>query len=343
MNIIVTGGAGFIGGNFMHYMVNKYPNDNIICIDVLTYAGNMETLEPIKNKPNYKFYKVDITDRKSIYEIFENEKPDYCINFAAESHVDRSVENPDIFLKTNILGTEVLMDACRKYGIKRYHQVSTDEVYGDLPLERLDLQFDETYPIKTSSPYSASKASADLLVMAYHRTFKLPCTISRCSNNYGPYHFPEKLIPLMISRALNDEKLPVYGEGKNVRDWLYVEDHCRAIDMIVRGGKDGEVYNIGGHEEKANIDIVKIILKKLGKPETLIEFVKDRPGHDLRYAMNPTKIENELGWKPSVTFEEGIDKTIAWYLNNKPWWEHIISGEYQNYFDKMYGYRMEQK
>lgn len=341
MNIIVTGGAGFIGGNYMHYMVNKYPNDNIICIDSLTYAGNMETLEPIKDKANYKFYKVDITDRKSIYEIFEKEKPDYCINFAAESHVDRSVENPEIFLKTNILGTQVLMDACRKYGIKRYHQVSTDEVYGDLPLERLDLQFDETYPIKTSSPYSASKASADLLVMAYHRTFKLPCTISRCSNNYGPYHFPEKLIPLMISRALNDEKLPVYGEGKNVRDWLYVEDHCRAIDMIVRGGRDGEVYNVGGHEEKANIDIVKLILKKLNKPESLIEFVKDRPGHDLRYAMNPAKLENELGWKPSVTFEEGIDKTIAWYLNNKPWWEHIISGEYQKYFDKMYGYRME--
>ncbi len=341
MNIIVTGGAGFIGGNFMHYMVNKYPNDNIICIDVLTYAGNMETLEPIKDKSNYKFYKVDITDRKSIFEIFEKEKPDYCINFAAESHVDRSVENPEVFLKTNILGTQVLMDACRKYGIKRYHQVSTDEVYGDLPLDRLDLQFDENYPIKTSSPYSASKASADLLVMAYHRTFKLPCTISRCSNNYGPYHFPEKLIPLMISRALNDEKLPVYGEGKNVRDWLYVEDHCRAIDMIVRDGKDGEVYNIGGHEERANIDIVKLILKKLGKPESLIEFVKDRPGHDLRYAMNPAKIENELGWKPSVTFEEGIDKTISWYLSNKKWWEHIISGEYKNYFDKMYGYRME--
>lgn len=340
MTIIVTGGAGFIGGNFMHYMVNKYTDDKIVCIDSLTYAGNLETLEPIAKKTNYKFYKVDITDRKSIYEIFENEKPDYCINFAAESHVDRSVENPEIFLKTNILGTQVLMDACRKYGIKRYHQVSTDEVYGDLPLDRPDLQFDETYPIKTSSPYSASKASADLLVMAYHRTFKLPITISRCSNNYGPYHFPEKLIPLMISRALNDEKLPVYGEGKNVRDWLYVYDHCVAIDMIVRNGRDGEVYNIGGHEEKANIDIVKLILKKLGKPESLIEFVKDRPGHDLRYAMNPKKIESELGWKPSVTFEEGLDKTIDWYLNNKPWWEHIISGEYQNYFDKMYGYRL---
>ena len=340
MNIIVTGGAGFIGGNFMHYMVNKYKDDNIICIDVLTYAGNMETLAPISDKKNFKFYKADITDRKKIYEIFETEKPDYCINFAAESHVDRSVDNPEIFLKTNILGTEVLMDACRKYGIKRYHQVSTDEVYGDLPLDRPDLQFDETYPIKTSSPYSASKASADLLTMAYHRTFGLNVTISRCSNNYGPYHFPEKLIPLMIVRALKNEKLPVYGKGLNVRDWLYVEDHCRAIDMIVRNGKNGEVYNIGGHEEKANIDIVKLILKKLGKDESLIEFVQDRPGHDLRYAMNPSKIEKELYWKPSVTFEEGIDKTIEWYLSNKSWWENIISGEYKNYFDKFYGYRM---
>ena len=340
MNIVVTGGAGFIGGNFMHYMVNKYPDDRIICVDVLTYAGNLETLEPLKDKKNFVFYKTDITDRKAIYDIFEKEKPDYCINFAAESHVDRSVENPDIFLMTNILGTQVLMDACRKYGIKRYHQVSTDEVYGDLPLDRPDLQFDETYPIKTSSPYSASKASADLWVLAYMRTFKLPATISRCSNNYGPYHFPEKLIPLMITRALNDEKLPVYGNGQNVRDWLYVVDHCIAIDMIVRGGRDGEIYNIGGHAEMANIDIVKLILKKLGKPETLIEYVTDRPGHDLRYAMNPSKIEKELGWKPSVTFEEGIDKTIDWYLSNKPWWEHIVSGEYKDYFDKMYGYRM---
>ncbi len=340
MNIIVTGGAGFIGGNFMHYMVGTYLDDRIICIDSLTYAGNMETLEPIKDKKNFVFYKVDITDRKSVYEIFEKEKPDYCINFAAESHVDRSVEDPEIFLRTNVLGTEVLLDACRKYGIKRYHQVSTDEVYGDLPLDRPDLQFDESYPIKTSSPYSASKASADLLTFAYARTYKLPCTISRCSNNYGPYHFPEKLIPLMITRALNDEKLPVYGDGKNVRDWLYVLDHCRAIDMIVRKSPDGEVYNIGGHAEMANIDIVKLILKKLGKSESLIEYVKDRPGHDLRYAMNPRKIEEKLRWKPSVTFEEGIDKTISWYLNNKAWWEHIISGEYKNYFDKMYGYRM---
>ena len=340
MNIIVTGGAGFIGGNFMHYMVNKYNDDNIICIDALTYAGNLETLETLKDKKNYKFYKADITDRDAINDIFEKEKVDYCINFAAESHVDRSITNPELFLRTNILGVQVLMDACRKYNVKRFHQVSTDEVYGDLPLDRPDLQFDEKYPIKASSPYSASKASADILVLANARTYKLPCTISRCSNNYGPYHFPEKLIPLMIIRALNNEKLPVYGEGKNVRDWLYVVDHCRAIDMIVREGRNGEIYNIGGHEEKANIDIVKLILKKLNRSEDLIEFVKDRPGHDLRYAMNPTKLENELGWKPSVTFEAGLDKTIEWYLNNKPWWEHIISGEYQNYFKEMYGYRM---
>lgn len=340
MNIIVTGGAGFIGGNFMHYMVNNYPNDNIICVDCLTYAGNLETLDPIKDKKNYKFIKEDITNRESIYKIFEETKPDIVVNFAAESHVDRSVETPEIFIKTNVLGTQVLMDACRKYGIKRFHQVSTDEVYGDLPLERTDLFFTEDTPIHTSSPYSASKAGADLLVLAYHRTFKLPVTISRCSNNYGPYHFPEKLIPLMISRALNNEKLPVYGDGKNVRDWLYVTDHCKAIDLIIRNGKDGEVYNIGGHNEKANIDVVKTILKALNKSEDLIEFVKDRPGHDLRYAIDPTKIEKELGWKPQYTFETGIQQTIEWYLNNKDWWEHIISGEYKNYFDRMYGYRM---
>lgn len=340
MNIIVTGGAGFIGGNFMHYMVNNYPNDNIICVDCLTYAGNLETLDPIKDKKNYKFIKEDITNREGIYKIFEETKPDIVVNFAAESHVDRSVETPEIFIKTNVLGTQVLMDACRKYGIKRFHQVSTDEVYGDLPLERTDLFFTEDTPIHTSSPYSASKAGADLLVLAYHRTFKLPVTISRCSNNYGPYHFPEKLIPLMISRALNNEKLPVYGDGKNVRDWLYVTDHCKAIDLIIRNGKDGEVYNIGGHNEKANIDVVKTILKALNKSEDLIEFVKDRPGHDLRYAIDPSKIEKELGWKPQYTFETGIQQTIEWYLNNKDWWEHIISGEYKNYFDRMYGYRM---
>ena len=340
MKIIVTGGAGFIGGNFMHYMVNKYPEDMIICLDSLTYAGNLETLEPLKNKPNYKFIKEDITNRDGIFKIFEEIKPDIVVNFAAESHVDRSVTMPEIFARVNILGTQTLMDACRKYGIKRFHQVSTDEVYGDLPLDRPDLFFTETTPLHASSPYSASKASADLMVLAYFRTFKLPVTISRCSNNYGPYHFPEKLIPLMIIRALNNEKLPVYGEGKNVRDWLYVEDHCSAIDLIIRNGKDGEVYNVGGHNERANIDVVKIILKSLGKSEDLIEYVTDRPGHDLRYAIDPHKLETELGWKPKHNFDTGIQETIKWYLENKPWWQHIISGEYTKYIDEMYGDRL---
>ncbi len=340
MKIIVTGGAGFIGGNFMHYMINKYPDDTIICLDSLTYAGNLETLEPLKDKPNYKFIKEDITNRDGIFKIFEEIKPDIVVNFAAESHVDRSVTMPEIFAKVNILGTQILMDACRKYGIKRFHQVSTDEVYGDLPLDRPDLFFTETTPLHASSPYSASKASADLMVLAYFRTFKLPVTISRCSNNYGPYHFPEKLIPLMIIRALNNEKLPVYGEGKNVRDWLYVEDHCTAIDLIIRNGKDGEVYNVGGHNERANIDVVKIILKALGKSEDLIEYVTDRPGHDLRYAIDPHKLETELGWKPKYNFDTGIQETIKWYLDNKPWWEHIISGEYTKYIDEMYGDRL---
>ena len=340
MKIIVTGGAGFIGGNFCHYMVGTYPDDTIICLDKLTYAGNLETLEPLKDKKNFKFIKGDICDRDFVYELCESEKPDVIINFAAESHVDRSVLEPDVFVKTNVLGTQVLLDATKKYNLKRFHQVSTDEVYGDLPLDRPDLMFDENYKIKASSPYSASKASADLLALAYYRTFNLPVTISRCSNNYGPYHFPEKLIPLMIQRALNDEPLPVYGEGKNVRDWLYVLDHCKAIDMIVRKGKVGEVYNVGGHNEKANIDVVKIILKELGKPESLIKYVTDRPGHDLRYAINPEKIERELGWKPETKFEDGIKYTIKWYLENRPWWEHIISGEYQNYFNNMYGKRI---
>ena len=340
MNILVTGGAGFIGGNFMHYMVNKYENDKIICVDKLTYCGNLETLEPISKRENYKFIRADITDRETIYKIFEENKIDIVVNFAAESHVDRSVENPEIFIRTNVIGTQVLMDACRKYGIKRFHQVSTDEVYGDLPLERTDLFFTEETPIRTSSPYSASKASADLLVMAYYRTYKLPISISRCSNNYGPYHFPEKLIPLMISRALHDEKLPVYGNGLNVRDWLYVEDHCTAIDLIIRNSKDGEIYNIGGHNEKTNIEVVKTILKILGKDESLIEYVKDRPGHDLRYAIDASKIERDLKWKPKYTFNTGIEKTVEWYLNNKTWWEHILSGEYKNYFEKMYGEKL---
>ena len=341
MKIIVTGGAGFIGGNFIHHMVNKYPEYQIVNLDLLTYAGNLETLKPVENKPNYKFVKGDIADRKFVFDLFEKEKPDIVVNFAAESHVDRSVVDPESFVRTNVMGTTTLLDACRTYGIKRYHQVSTDEVYGDLPLDRPDLFFTEETPIHTSSPYSSSKAAADLLVLAYHRTYGLPVSISRCSNNYGPYHFPEKLIPLMIANALNDKPLPVYGEGLNVRDWLYVEDHCKAIDLIIHNGRVGEVYNVGGHNEKTNIEIVKIICKELGKPESLITHVADRKGHDMRYAIDPTKIHNELGWLPETKFEDGIKKTIKWYLENKEWWETIISGEYQNYYEKMYAHREE--
>lgn len=341
MKIIVTGGAGFIGGNFVHLMVNTYPEDQIICLDALTYAGNMETLEPVMDKPNFKFVKGDIADREFVFKLFEEEKPDVIVNFAAESHVDRSITDPGIFLRTNIIGTGVLLDACKEYGITRYHQVSTDEVYGDLPLDRPDLFFTETTPLHTSSPYSASKASADLLVLAYHRTFKIPVTISRCSNNYGPYHFPEKLIPLIIANALNDKPLPVYGKGENVRDWLYVEDHCKAIDLIIRKGKVGEVYNIGGHNERTNLEVVKTVIRELGKSEDLIEYVTDRPGHDMRYAIDPTKIHNELGWLPETKFDDGIKKTIQWYLDNKKWWENIISGEYQNYYEKQYSNREE--
>mgnify|MGYP002796308919 FL=1 len=336
MKYLVTGGAGFIGGNFCHYMVNSYPEDEFVCLDALTYAGNLETLAPILDKPNFKFVHGNICDRELVFSLFEAEKFDYVVNFAAESHVDRSIENPRIFLETNILGTQTLMDACRKYGIRRYHQVSTDEVYGDLPLDRPDLFFTEETPIHTSSPYSASKAGADLLVMAYHRTFGLPVTISRCSNNYGPYHFPEKLIPLMIVNALADKPLPVYGEGENVRDWLYVEDHCRAIDLIIRKGMDGEVYNVGGHNEMRNIDIVRLICKELGKPESLIVYVADRKGHDMRYAIDPAKIHRELGWLPVTKFADGIKKTIRWYLENKEWWQKIISGEYREYYRRMY-------
>ena len=337
--ILVTGGAGFIGSNFVYYMLNKHEDYQIICVDCLTYAGNLSTLENALKNPRFKFYKTNICDRKGIYEIFETEHPDIVVNFAAESHVDRSIDNPEIFLQTNILGTQVMMDACRKYGISRYHQVSTDEVYGDLPLDRPDLFFTETTPIHTSSPYSASKASADLLVLAYHRTYGLNVTISRCSNNYGPYHFPEKLIPLMIANCLNDKPLPVYGEGLNVRDWLYVEDHCKAIDLIIHNGRTGEVYNVGGHNEMKNIDIVKLICDYLGKPYSLITHVTDRKGHDMRYAIDPTKIHNELGWQPETKFKDGIKKTIHWYLNNREWWETIISGEYRNYYDKMYSNR----
>ena len=339
MTIIVTGGAGFIGSNFIFYMLSAHPGCRIVCLDKLTYAGNLSTLAPVMDKPDFRFVRADICDRAAVDKLFAEEKPDIVVNFAAESHVDRSIEDPGIFLQTNILGTQVLMDACRKYGVKRFHQVSTDEVYGDLPLDRPDLLFTEETPIHTSSPYSASKASADLLVMAYHRTYGLPATISRCSNNYGPYQFPEKLIPLMIANALNDKPLPVYGEGLNVRDWLYVEDHCRAIDLILQNGKTGEIYNIGGHNEMRNIDIVRLICKELGKPESLITHVTDRKGHDMRYAIDPTKIHTELGWLPEMKFADGIVKTIRWYLDNRPWWEKIVSGEYQNYYRKMYGDR----
>lgn len=336
MKILVTGGAGFIGGNFCHYMVNTYSTDTIICVDKLTYAGNMETLAPIMEKDNFIFYKADIADRTAIFDIFKKEHPDIVVNFAAESHVDRSILDPEIFLRTNIIGTSVMLDACREYGITRYHQVSTDEVYGDLPLDRPDLFFTEETPLHTSSPYSASKASADLLVQAYVRTYHLPCTISRCSNNYGPYHFPEKFIPLMIANVLHGKKIPVYGTGENIRDWLYVEDHCVAIDTILRKGTVGEIYNIGGHNERTNIDVAKTVLKELGKGEDFIEYVTDRPGHDRRYAINPEKIHTELGWLPNTSFEDGIKKTVTWYLEHRKWWENIISGEYQNYYEQMY-------
>lgn len=339
MKMLITGGAGFIGANFVFYMLDKHPEDEYVCLDALTYAGNLETLEPAMSRENFRFVKGDVADRKAVFDLFREERFDVVVNFAAESHVDRSIEDPGIFLKTNILGTQVLMDASREFGVERFHQVGTDEVYGDLPLDRPDLFFTEDTPITASSPYSASKASADLLVMAYHRTFGLPVTISRCSNNYGPYQFPEKLIPLMIANALAEKPLPVYGTGENVRDWLYVEDHCRAIDMILRDGKVGEVYNIGGHNERSNLEVVKTIISQLGKSEDLITFVGDRKGHDLRYAIDPAKIHGQLGWLPETTFDEGIKQTIQWYLDNEDWWKNIISGEYQQYYKKMYDNR----
>ncbi|MBQ2639493.1 MAG: dTDP-glucose 4,6-dehydratase [Bacilli bacterium] len=329
MKFLVTGGAGFIGSNYMHYVVNKYPEDYFVCLDALTYAGNYNNIKDLEGKENYKFVKGDITDREFIDKLFESENFDVVINFAAESHVDNSIKNPGIFLTTNIIGTQVLMDASRKYGIKRYHQVSTDEVYGDLPLDRPDLLFTEDTPIHTSSPYSSSKAGADLLVGAYHRTFGLPTTISRCSNNYGPYQFPEKLIPVVISKALKNEKIPVYGNGANVRDWIHVIDHNIGVDLIVRNGKVGEVYNLGGHSERSNLEVVKTILKQMGKSEDLITFVEDRAGHDLRYAIDSTKTENELGWDRTYTFEDGIKETVDWYLKNTEWIENIQSGEYK--------------
>ena len=339
MTILVTGGAGFIGSNFVYYELNKHPEDRVVCLDALTYAGNLESLEEAMKNPQFRFVRGDITDRAAVEKLFEEERPEIVVNFAAESHVDRSVEDPGLFIRTNVLGTQTMMDASRKYGVKRYHMLSTDEVYGDLPLDRPDLFFTEETHLHTSSPYSASKAGADLLVLAYARTFGLPVSITRCSNNYGPYHFPEKLIPLMITRALADESLPVYGNGLNVRDWLYVEDHCAAIDLVMRRGREGEVYNVGGHNERTNLDVVKTVLRELGKPESLITYVKDRPGHDRRYAIDPTKIHNELGWLPETTFDEGIHRTVQWYLDHQDWWKHILAGEYQNYYEHMYGNR----
>ena len=337
MKLFITGGAGFIGSNFIFYMRRTHPDYDLVCLDKLTYAGNLETLAPVMNDPKFKFVRIDIADRKAVYDLFEAKKPDVVVNFAAESHVDRSIENPVVFLETNVMGTQVLLDACRIFGVSRFHQVSTDEVYGDLPLDRPDLFFTEQTPIHTSSPYSASKASADLLCNAYHRTYGMPITISRCSNNYGPYQFPEKLIPLMIANCTADKPLPVYGQGLNVRDWLYVEDHCSAIDLILQGGKEGQVYNIGGHNEMRNIDIVKLIVHTLGKSEELITYVTDRKGHDMRYAIDPSFIHKELGWLPQTRFENGIVKTIQWYMDNRRWWENILSGEYINCYDRLYG------
>lgn len=336
MTLIITGGAGFIGSNFCYYMRKKHPDYKLICIDSLTYAGNLQTLTALMDDPMFEFYRIDIRNRTDVFELFKKVSPDAVVNFAAESHVDRSITNPGVFLETNVLGTQVLLDACREFGGIRFHQISTDEVYGDLPLDRTDLFFTEETPIHTSSPYSASKASADLLVMAYYRTYALPVTISRCSNNYGPYHFPEKLIPLMIINALHDKPLPVYGNGLNIRDWLYVGDHCSAIDLILHDDRMGEIYNIGGHNERTNLDVVKTILQILNKPESLIKYVEDRKGHDLRYAIDPTKISDRLGWLPSVGFDDGISQTVTWYLDNENWWRAVMTGEYMEYMKRMY-------
>ncbi len=345
--ILVTGGAGFIGSNFIKLMLEKHPDYKIINIDALTYAGNLENLKDIGGNPNYDFIKVDIRDRAKVEEIFKNNEVTSVVNFAAESHVDRSIEDPEVFLTTNIIGTQVILDTAKKYwkvnpddkyckeykpGVK-FLQVSTDEVYGALGETGM---FVETMPLMPTSPYSASKASADMIVRAYNETFGMPVNITRCSNNYGPYQFPEKLIPLMINNGLKEKDLPVYGDGMQVRDWLHVSDHCSAIDTVLHKGKDGEVYNIGGNNEKANISIVKLIIETLGKSENLIKYVKDRPGHDRRYAIDNTKITTELGWEPAYTFEQGMKETIQWYLENTKWIENIISGDYANYYDKMY-------
>lgn len=337
MKMLITGGAGFIGSNFIIYIRKRHPDYSLVCVDKLTYAGNLKTLSAVIGSPKFQFIRADIADRKAIYAIFEVEKPDMVVNFAAESYVDRSIENLSLFMETNVMGTQVLLDASRKYGVKRYHQISTDEVYCDLPLDRPELFFTEKTPLHASSPYSASKASADLLCSAYHRTYGMAITISRCSNNYGPYQFPEKLIPLMIVNALMNKPLPVYGEGLNIRDWLYVEDHCSAIDLILEKGESGQTYNIGGHNEMKNIDIVKLICKILNKSEKLITYVADRKGHDMRYAIDPTFIHDELGWAPTTKFVDGIQKTAEWYLENRMWWEDIVNGEYQSYYERMYG------
>ncbi len=334
MTIIVTGGAGFIGANFILYMRNTHPDYRIVCVDKLTYAGNLCTLAPLLGDPQFRFVKLDIADRAGVFDLFAAEKPDVVVNFAAESHVDRSIEDPAAFWQTNVIGTATLLDACRAYGVGRFHQVSTDEVYGDLPLDRPDLLFTERSPLCPSSPYSSSKASADLIVQAYHRTYGLPTTISRCSNNYGPYQFPEKLIPLMLTNALGNKPLPVYGDGRNVRDWLYVEDHCRAVDLILHNGRVGEIYNVGGHNEMANIDVVRLICRALGRSEDLITFVADRKGHDRRYAVDAQKMADELGWQPETAFADGIQKTVQWYLDNRTWWENILDGSYQNGCEK---------
>ncbi len=334
MNIIITGGAGFIGSNFVFYMLKKHPSYRIVCVDSLTYAGNLKTLLPVLENPSFRFVKADIADRNAMDALFAEEKPDAVINFAAESHVDRSILYPDVFLKTNVMGTQVLLDMCRKYGTPRFHQVSTDEVYGDLPLDRPDMFFTEKTPLRASSPYSASKASADLITLAYYRTYRTPVTVSRCSNNYGPYQFPEKLIPLMIAKATEGKPLPVYGDGKNVRDWLYVEDHCAAIDLILQKGRLGEVYNVGGHNEKNNLEVVNTIIEEVGKGK--IEFVADRAGHDRRYAIDPEKISAELGWTPETEFSFGIRKTVRWYLEHEEWWKNILDGNYKKFYSEYY-------
>lgn len=336
MKLLVTGGAGFIGSNFVLYMLKQHPDYEIINVDALTYAGNLENLKSVENNSNHTFVKADITDAKAMDE-FVSQGVNVVVNFAAESHVDRSILEPDVFVKTNVMGTQVLLDTAIKYGVDKFVQVSTDEVYGTLGETGL---FTEETPLAPNSPYSASKAGGDLLVRAYHETFRLPVNITRCSNNYGPYQFPEKLIPLMISKAMADEALPVYGDGLNIRDWLYVEDHCSAIDLVIHQGRNGEVYNIGGNNERTNLHIVRTILEQLGKPESLIKHVQDRPGHDRRYGIDPTKTMQELGWKPKHSFETGIKETIRWYLDNKEWWTRIQSGAYQEYYAKQYGDRL---